>query len=172
MSLLVRSESHTYPVKISWPHQKALTQFEMPHPGESALGYKLKRSETASRVILLEASTENETELLNPVAGFYCIPWLIHSLVVSPRKSSCFNFSFSEYNHSTDLLGCWGRGSISGVFGSGYRCFPAPPSWIYSQHIKENPMLNMMRLHGARFKQKLGMWIWIFFCCCLFWFSI
>lgn len=24
-------------------------------------------------------------------------------------------------------------------------------------------MLNMMRLHGAWFKQKLGMWIWIFF---------
>lgn len=106
MSLLVRSESHTYLVKISWPHLKAWIQFEMPLPRESALGYKLKRSETASHVILLEAISENETELVNPIAGFCCIPWFTLSLVVGPYKSACFNFSSSVSNHwATDPLG-------------------------------------------------------------------
>lgn len=106
MSLLVRSESHTYLVKISWPHLKAWIQFEMPLLRESALGYKLKKSETASHVILLEAISENETELVNPIAGFCCIPWFTLSLVVGPCKSACFNFSSLVSNHwATDPLG-------------------------------------------------------------------
>lgn len=133
MSLLVRMESHTYPVKISWPHQKAWIQFEMRHPGESALGYKLKRSETASSVLLLDASTEEEPALVNTMAGFCFIPWFTLSLVASPCKFLCFNFSSLASNYlSTDFLGCWetrwkeGRGNISGVFGSDYRHSPSP----------------------------------------------
>ena len=141
----------------------------MPQPWESALGYKLKRSEIASHVLLLEANPENETELVNPMACFCFIPWFTLSLVGSPCKFVCFNFSSSASDlWSTDFLGCWktkwkwGRGNISGVFGSGYRYSLSPILNLF-QHIKENPMLKMRRLHGAWFKWKLGMWIWMIF---------
>lgn len=43
-----------------------------------------------------------------------------------------------------------------------------PPTWIHTQHIKENPVCRMVRLPEFWFKQKLGMWIWMKFCFCCF----
>ena len=73
----------------------------MTHPRESAQGYGLRRSETMSCVLLLEASTENEAELENDQSSGRALyyPLVHHSFGSESLQVCVFQlFSLDEYH--------------------------------------------------------------------------
>lgn len=148
MVLLVRSESHTYPVKISWSQQKAWIPVDVSHPRESACSYKLKRSDTGLLSFTgVHGKCGRPGEWLTLWWDCF-VPWATIHLAVSPYNfvhSNC-----SSWVSTTDLLTSWGGDRHSGHEGENalVGCLDQiigashPQSWTHSQHTEKNPVLS------------------------------